>query len=73
VADRFLLVKCQDQVVSGAKVWQTRLVADFVERHLGFVLDDMLHVQGYRPQPQGRRQIHSRGDYSTLLIFARCS
>ena len=73
VADRYLLVKCQDQVVSGAKVWQTRLVADFVEQHCGFALADMLHVGGYRKQPPGRRQVHSRSDYSTLLVFKRCS
>jgi hypothetical protein len=65
-----LLVKCQDQVVSGHKVWQTHLVG-LQGRRVGLDLVDMLHVQSYRPQPAGRRQLHSRGDYSTLLVFRR--
>lgn len=72
VADRMLLIKCQDQVVSGQKRWQTRLFADAAEAE-GFRLVDMLHVQGSRPQPEGRRQCHSRGDYSTLLVLERAS
>lgn len=69
VASQFLLVKCQDQVVSGNVVWQTRLIADRLECCSTFKLVDMLHVQGYRKQPEGRRQIHARRDYSTLLVF----
>jgi hypothetical protein len=65
-----LLVKCQDQVVSGHKVWQTWLITD-AGQSLGLRLVDMLHVQSYRPQPAGRRQLHSRGDYSSLLVFKK--
>lgn len=65
-----VLVKCQDQVVSGRKVWQTWLITD-AGQSLGLRLVDMLHVQSYRPQPAGRRQLHSRGDYSTLLVFKK--
>lgn len=68
LSSRYVLVKCQDQVVSGNVVWQTHDVA----RHAGSVdlrLVDMLHVQGYRAQPEGRRQLHARRDYSTLLVF----
>jgi hypothetical protein len=65
-----LIVKCQDQVVSGAVHWQTRLFADHAEFH-GCRLVDMLHVQGYRKQPPGRRQLHARRDYSTALVFAK--
>jgi len=72
VAHRTLLIKCQDQVVSGRKRWQTRLFADHAEDQ-GFTLVDMLHVQGYRKQPDGRRQVHSRGDYSTLLVLERAT
>ena len=72
VCARMLFVKCQDQVVSGQKRWQTRIFADHAERQ-GFRLVDMLHVQGSRPQPEGRRQMHSRGDYSTLLVLERAS
>lgn len=70
VTDRYLLVKCMDQVVSGTKHWQTHIFARTAERH-GFNLTDMLHVQGYRIQPEGRRQVHAYGDYSTLLVFER--
>lgn len=70
---RFLLVKCQDQVVSGRVVWQTITITDYA-RSLNIGgrygrLIDMLHVQGYRQQPPGRRQVHARRDYSTLLVF----
>ncbi len=70
VAKRVLLVKCQDQVCSGKKRWQTREFADTAES-CGFRLVDMLHVQGSRPQPAGRRQVHAQADYSTLLVLAR--
>lgn len=46
----WFLVKCQDQVVSQAKRWQTREFSDHVEA-LGFRLVDMLHIEGYRVQP----------------------
>jgi DNA modification methylase len=65
-----VLVKCQDQVVSGKKVWQTWLITDTAQR-IGLRLVDQLHVRSYRPQPQGRRQVHARGDYSTLLVFRK--
>lgn len=66
----YLLVKCQDQVVSGKKVWQTFGVKTAGEAN-DLTLVDQLHVQSYRPQPAGRRQLHSRGDYSTLLVFRK--
>lgn len=50
VASEIALVKCQDQVVSGDKRWQTRVLADVVEAE-GFTLLDMLHKEGGRPQP----------------------
>ena len=46
----WFLMKCQDQVVSQAKRWQTRIFADRIEGH-GFTLVDMLHIEGYRTQP----------------------
>lgn len=70
VADRYLIVKCQDQVVSGRVHWQTRIFTDHAET-CGFRLVDMLHVQGYRKQPPGRRQVHARRDYSTALVLER--
>ena len=69
VTNRWLLVKCADQVSSG-KVWfQTRIFADAGE-DCGLTLVDQLHVQGYRPQP-AIRQVHARRDYSTLLVFRK--
>lgn len=70
LTSRFLLVKCQDQVVSGRKTWQTLQITAYVAG-VGLPLVDMLHVQSYRAQPTGRRQLHSRGDYSTLLVFEK--
>lgn len=70
LARRVLIIKCQDQVVSGRKRWQTRLFADAAEA-CGFRLDDMLHVGGIRPQPAGRRQVHAHQDYSTALVLVR--
>lgn len=70
VAKRILLVKCMDQVCSGAVRWQSRDFAD-AAMQCGFRLADMLHVRGYRPQPKGRSQVHARRDYSTMLVLER--
>ena len=68
--DGYVLVKCQDQVVSGKVVWQTLDIVDLAS-HFRLDLVDMLHVRSYRPQPAGRRQVHARRDYSTLLVFRK--
>ena len=65
-----VLVKCQDQVVSGRVVWQTMKVTEAAAVS-GLRLVDMLHVSAYRPQPSGVRQLHARRDYSTLLVFEK--
>lgn len=65
-----LLVKCQDQVVSGAKRWQTDIFTRRAES-LGFVKRDVMLLPGSVEQPPGRRQVHVRADYSTLLIFQK--
>lgn len=65
-----LLVKCQDQVCSGQVRWQTREFADHAES-LGCRLVDQLHLLGHRPQPAGRRQLHARRNYSTLLVLRK--
>lgn len=70
ISRRTLLIKCQDQVCSGRKRWQTREFADHAEAQ-GFRLADQLHVSGFRPQPPGRRQVHAQQDYSTLLVLER--
>lgn len=75
-----VLVKCQDQVCSGQVRWQTREFASHAE---GYAMEagvptrrarlvDMLHLmRPVRPQPAGRRQVHARRNYSTLLILER--
>jgi hypothetical protein len=69
----FVLMKCQDQVVSGRKVFQTLLMANHGQKEANLRLLDMLHVSSYRPQPRGRRQVHSAGNYSSLLVFRKLS
>lgn len=66
----YLLLKCQDQVCSGKVRWQTRDFADVAEAH-GAELDDHLLMLGHRPQPAGRRQVHARRNYSSLLVFKK--
>lgn len=65
-----LLVKCQDQVCSGHVRWQTIEFAGHAVE-LGSRLVDQLHLPSYRPQPAGRRQIHARRNYSTLLVLQK--
>jgi len=65
-----LLLKCVDQVCSGDVRWQT----DEFTRHaesLGCAKVDEFHIPSHRAQPAGRRQVHARRNYSTLLIFRK--
>lgn len=71
VARRVVLVKCQDQVVSGRKVWQTDIATNAVTADPEWRKADRLELFGSRPQPAGRRQVHSRTTTSTLLVFGR--
>jgi hypothetical protein len=64
----WLLVKCQDQVCSGAVRWQTHEFTRHAEG-LGFTLVDSLLMLGGRAQPPGRSQVHARRNYSTLLVL----
>ena len=66
----YLLVKLQDQVVSGRVTWQT-IDATNHAASIGLRLADSLLFTGGRKQPAGRRQIHARRNYSTLLIFQK--
>lgn len=71
VTRRHLLVKCQDQVVSGKKRWQTLLVNEAAEK-AGFGLVDRFDFHSYRPQPmEGRTQRTAHVCSSQLLVFAR--
>lgn len=70
ITRRYLLVKTQDQVSSGAVRWQTQAAID-TARALELRLVDSFHFRSGRPQPAGRRQIHARRNYSTLLVFGK--
>lgn len=66
----YLLVKCQDQVVSGRMVWQTDVVT-YAAGQMGMKKIDRLDfLTDPRPQPH-TRQLHARRNYSSLLIFAK--
>lgn len=73
IQPRRVLVKVQDQVVAGRKVWQTMFVWEEMLAAGGWKLRDQLHVSSYRPQPGGRRQVHARQDYSTLMVWEVCT
>lgn len=70
VTEEYLLVKCQDQVVSGKIRWQTRAVEDAVAA-VGFGLKDRFEFLGFRPQPPVQKQRHAWRQSSQLLVFKR--
>lgn len=64
-----LLVKCQDQVVSGRIYWQTDELTALADE-LGFDKVDRFDLLGGgRPQPGDRGQKHAYYRPSTLLVF----
>lgn len=65
-----LLLKCQDQVCSGRVHWQTHIFTGEAMA-LGMRLVDSLLMLGGREQPPGRRQVHARRNYSTLLVLQK--
>lgn len=70
LGDGYLLLKCQDQVCSGKVRWQTHEFTNHAES-CGVGLVDRLDMLSYRPQPNGRRQVHARRNASTMLVFKR--
>jgi hypothetical protein len=70
LGDGFLLVKCQDQVVSGKIRWQTTYLTEAAEA-CGLGLVDRFDFLSYRAQPAGRRQVTARRCSSQLLVFRR--
>ena len=75
--DGVVLLKCQDQVCSGAIRWQTMEFAEHAAKR-GLRLVDELHLIGEREQPERRRkdgspvaQKHARRNASTLLVLRR--
>jgi hypothetical protein len=64
-------MKVQDQVCSGAMRFQTIEMANHAAT-VGLRLVDRFDLLGHiRPQPPGRRQVHARSNYSTLLVFRK--
>jgi hypothetical protein len=70
VTNDYLLMKCQDQVVSGAVRWQTDEFSELAKK-LGLVKKDSLNLTSYRPQPPRFQQVHARRNFSTLLVFRK--
>lgn len=70
VARHHVLVKCQDEVVSGHKVWQTQEIPRWAEQHGWKLVDRFDRLGRPRDQPH-RRQVHTRQNYSTLLVLGR--
>jgi hypothetical protein len=71
VADKVLLVKCQDQVCSGQMRWQTDMVTAAVCRDERWRKADRFDLIGKSmKQDEARGQKHARGRGSTLLVFA---
>jgi len=68
VARRYLLVKCQDQVVCGRVRWQTDEITERLAG-LGARKADRFDFV-YTPRKQ-RSQVHARRNTSQLLVFAR--
>lgn len=66
----YLLVKCQDQVCSGKIRWQSIDIIN-VASAWGLGLVDRFEFLSYRPQPEGRRQVHAHRASSQLLVFQR--
>lgn len=65
-----VLLKCQDQVCSGQVRWQTIEFPNHAAT-VGLRLVDRFDLLGHRPQPAGRRQVHARRNYSSLLVFRK--
>lgn len=70
VSDKYVLVKCQDQVSSGKIRWQTDEVTRVADA-CGFEKIDRLDFLSHRSQPSGRRQVHAHRCSSQLLVFSR--
>lgn len=66
-----VLIKSQPQVVSGRKVWQPRRLVEHGEKGGLTLVDELFLVRPPRPQPAGRRQVHSRSNYSVLSIMRK--
>ena len=71
VTNRWLLVKCMDQVEGGKMRWQTHMITVALAAHGARLVDRFDFLTTPRPQPGGRAQRTARSNYSTLLVFGR--
>lgn len=70
LAGQFVLVKCMDQISSGSYQPQTFFVWRTATTAGAILVDHLLVVSNHpRSQPAGRRQVHARREYSSLLVF----
>ena len=65
-----ILVKCQDQVCSGAVRWQTDEITKVLEP-VAKKVDRFDYIRTPQPQPKGRRQVHASANTSQLLVFRK--
>lgn len=71
IASEFVLVKCMDQVSSGAVRWETAVAYD-TARSLELVPVDEFWLEGDGiPQDETRGQQHARHTRSTLMVFGK--
>lgn len=67
----YLLVKCKDQVSSGAMRWQTDMLTDLAKA-VEVTKVDRFDLTGHNiPQPEGRNQLHAQDRASQLLVFKK--
>ena len=72
VSKRYVLSKSMDQVCSGQKRWQSDLLTGAATSHHGWEKVDRFDLLVTpRPQPGGRRQVHSQANTSQLLVFEK--
>ncbi len=69
ITDRWLLVKCMDQVEGGKMRWQTHMIHNALEPLGARLVDRFDFLTTPRPQPGDRRQLTARSNYSTLMVF----
>lgn len=66
-----MLVKMQDQVCSQKLRMQTYIFAKHAIEELGMELTNRFQLEGFRAQPEGRRQATERSNYSTLHVYRK--
>jgi len=64
-----LLVKCKDYISSGKLFEGTYKVRQHAEKLDLTCVDKLVMVTGAGPQPERKRQVHSRNNSSTLYVF----